>query len=274
MRTRMNAGEADARGRGRPGTRLSWWRRAILFVLEVNPPWWGLARLWAFVLLLLAIGIDSIGGPDQLSTEGVTFVYVLNADGQWALNRYGGGYIAVVEFCAAVEHHQGDGWDRWDVEPVTVRQTYPDSSGSYIRDIDSIDARRLGFAAASDALDIQARTADRRRGDNVEGARQMMIVGHMVRDGRSTYIEGMRSYLLWLASRIGVWLSITGMVMSLGVGSLRVLARFEYDRRLQRIRNCRCPMCCYDMSAAAARVCPECGADVEAVEREARAALE
>jgi len=246
----------------------------ILFVLEVNPPWWGLARLWAFVLLLVAIGIDSIGGPDQRSPVDVSFVYVLGSDGRWTLNTYSGGYIAVVEFYAAVEHHQGDGWDRWDAGPVTVRQTHPDASGSYIREIDSIETRRLGFAAASDALEIQARTADRRRGDNVEGARQMQIVGHMVRDGRSTYIEGMRSYLLWRASRIGVWLSITGMVMSLGVGALRLLARFEYDRRLQRIRDCRCPMCCYDMSAAPGRVCPECGADVKAVEREARAALE
>ncbi|MCC6677976.1 MAG: hypothetical protein IT436_12600 [Phycisphaerales bacterium] len=256
-----------------PVRRLSWWRRVILFVLEVNPAWWGSARLWALVVAL--VFLTAIVAAENGVSSGFSWVSTLPLkpvkDNQWQLmdrDTARDGDFAHIEV-----HTHFASAHRWS-------EAYSGPMSGVLYGPRGASRPIAGAEARVMVRDALARlTAEEFR--NWMATEEHLtppdydLWERIVYDGRAEAFSGSR-FWWYLARQSDLLRSIAliGFLLCFAVGFLRSVQRRTFEPPLALIAKGRCPRCRYDMTGAPTRVCPECGTDVEAVEREARAALE
>lgn len=272
----MSESASEIAGSG--GPHLSWWRRVILFVLEVNPPWWGSARLWtlSFMLLLLLGIVGTVHDSRRGSGWAHTLYLTRVNEHQWRpVDRPGRARAAIAEIEIYTRFKFSD---RWRTARLGSMRGVLRSPGGGSRSITETEAREIvQDALAQLSADEFRRWAEKTLGlptsvhDDCDSELWMQIVY----EGRTEGFGGSRFW--WFLARQSSRVELTALLGLLAcsvVGFLRSVQRRTYEPPLALIAKGRCPQCRYDMTGAPARVCPECGTDVEAVEREARAALE
>lgn len=133
------------------------------------------------------------------------------------------------------------------------------------------------YGPALEALDRLETANARLEGTESTGEYQTTLTAlHSMLSGRrNRYVENWLGMAVERLSFVLAPGAVIGLITCGAIAGKRSVDKGKQLERLSSVAKLQCPTCKYDVRGVPTpMVCPECGTDVEAVEREARAALE
>jgi hypothetical protein len=237
--TSLNYSVHVTHGAAKPRGQLTLWRRALLIILDLHPPWWALGKSWVILaLLLIVLGVLLSLGHTVSGAAG--FVWSMDARGQWLWNTPSQADQTRLEFDATFDRTTGPAWEECS---VSARRYEAGPAAVPSATLESL--RRQGWQRLID-LELEKPVP----------ARTALCALVMLRDAPPPATGAVRTRGGWIMQYFRrksgpmIWArraALTLAVLLLGaaalVGKLRRLLRHGYTDRLALAAKQICPRC-------------------------------